>query len=178
MSELIPEIFTADYVGRPGRRAFYVQVRGSFGTHSYEIEKQQVGALAEKLREVLMMVDHEDTVLQAQPARDPALALESPVEPDYRVGTIGLAYDEVSDSVLVIFQPTDPEGSTEERLEESESDVGDRLLLRRDQVRAFILHAASIVAEGRPTCRLCGLPMDPEGHLCPAGNGHRTSQSG
>jgi uncharacterized repeat protein (TIGR03847 family) len=174
MSEFIPEIFTADFVGRPGQRSFYVQVRGSFGTHSYEIEKQQVGALAEKLREVLVMVDQSDTVLEAEPARDPALALDSPVEPDYRVGTMGLAYDEDSDTIVVILQPVSEE--EDERVEELET--GDRLLLRRDQVRAFILHATSIVAEGRPTCRLCGLPMDPEGHQCPASNGHRTTSPG
>jgi uncharacterized repeat protein (TIGR03847 family) len=45
--------------------------------------------------------------------------------------------------------------------------------LRRDQVRAFILHALAVVAEGRPLCQLCGLPIDPEGHICPASNGHR-----
>jgi uncharacterized repeat protein (TIGR03847 family) len=174
MSEFTPEIFTADFIGSPGQRAFYVQVRGSFGTHSYEIEKQQVGALAEKLREVLVMVDQGDTVLEAEPARDPALALDSPVEPDYRVGTMGLAYDEDSDVIVLILQPV----SEEEDEPVAELETGDRLLLRRDQVRAFILHAASIVAEGRPTCRLCGLPMDPEGHQCPASNGHRTSPIG
>jgi uncharacterized repeat protein (TIGR03847 family) len=174
MSEFTPEIFTADFIGNPGQRAFYVQVRGSFGTHSYEIEKQQVGALAEKLREVLVMVDQGDTVLEAEPARDPALALDSPVEPDYRVGTMGLAYDEESDIIVVILQPV----SEEEDEPVVELETGDRLLLRRDQVRAFILHAASIVAEGRPTCRLCGLPMDPEGHQCPASNGHRSSPIG
>jgi uncharacterized repeat protein (TIGR03847 family) len=174
MSEFTPEIFTADFIGNPGQRAFYVQVRGSFGTHSYEIEKQQVGALAEKLREVLVMVDQGDTVLEAEPARDPALALDSPVEPEYRVGTMGLAYDEESDIIVVILQPV----SEEEDEPVVELETGDRLLLRRDQVRAFILHAASIVAEGRPTCRLCGLPMDPEGHQCPASNGHRSSPIG
>jgi uncharacterized repeat protein (TIGR03847 family) len=174
MSELTPEIFTADFIGRPGQRAFYVQVRGSFGTHSYEIEKQQVGALAEKLREVLVMVDQGDTVLETEPARDPALTLDSPVEPDYRVGTMGLAYDEDSDTIVLILQPV----SEEEDEPVAELESGDRLLLRRDQVRAFILHASSIVAEGRPTCRLCGLPIDPEGHQCPASNGHRTSPVG
>jgi len=176
MSELTPEIFTADYVGQPGQRSFYVQARDSSATHSYEIEKQQVVALAEKLREVLVLVDQEDTVLATEPARDPGLALEPPLEPDYRIGTIGLAYDESSDVVLVILQPVDAEEPEEEAI--IESDVGDRVLLRRDQVRAFILHAASILSEGRPTCQLCGLPIDPEGHRCPASNGQRTPPAG
>jgi len=174
MSELTPEIFTADYVGTPGERSFYVQARDSSTTHSYEIEKQQVVALADKLREVLVLVDQEDTVLATEPARDPALALVPPLEPDFRIGTIGLAYDESSDLVVVILQPVD----AEEPEEIIESDVGDRVHLRRDQVRAFILHAASILSEGRPTCQLCGLPIDPEGHRCPASNGQRTPPAG
>jgi uncharacterized repeat protein (TIGR03847 family) len=47
-----------------------------------------------------------------------------------------------------------------------------RLMLRRDQARMFVLHALAVVGEGRPICQLCGLPMDPSGHLCPASNGH------
>ena len=175
MSELTPEIFTADYVGSPGERSFYVQARDSSATHSYEIEKQQIVALAEKLREVLVLVDQGDTVLATEPARDPALALAQPIEPDYRIGTIGLAYDESSDVVLVILQPADAEETDEVIIE---SDAGDRLLLRRDQVRAFILHATSILSEGRPICQLCGLPIDPEGHRCPASNGQRTTPAG
>ena len=175
MSELTPEIFTADYVGSPGERSFYVQARDSSATHSYEIEKQQIVALAEKLREVLVLVDQEDTVLATEPARDPALALAQPIEPDYRIGTIGLAYDESSDVVLVILQPADAEETDEVIIE---SDAGDRLLLRRDQVRAFVLHATSILSEGRPICQLCGLPIDPEGHRCPANNGQRTTPAG
>jgi uncharacterized repeat protein (TIGR03847 family) len=172
--ELTPDIFTTDYVGQPGDRAFYVQARGSFGVHAYEIEKQQVGALADKLRELLVMVDASDTVLKADPARDPALALETPVEVDWRVGTIGLAYEESSDTVVVLLQPIESEASSlEDSLEETTETEGHRLLLRRDQVRAFVLHATTIVSEGRPTCQLCGLPIDPEGHQCPANNGHR-----
>jgi uncharacterized repeat protein (TIGR03847 family) len=175
MSELTPEIFTADYIGTPGERSFYVQARDSSATHSYEIEKEQIRALAEKLREVLVLVDQEDTVLATEPARDPALELEQPIEPDYQIGTIGLAYDESSDIIVVILQPADAEEPEEAIIE---SDVGDRVLLRRDQVRAFILHAASILSEGRPTCQLCGLPIDPEGHRCPASNGQRIPPGG
>lgn len=171
--ELTPDIFTTDYVGQPGDRTFYVQARGSFGVHAYEIEKQQVGALADKLRELLVMVDSSDTVLEAQSGRDPALELETPVEPDWRVGTIGLAYEESSDTVVVLLQPVDSEADAPLIEEPGEAEDVHRLMLRRDQVRSFVLHATTIVSEGRPTCQLCGLPIDPGGHQCPASNGHR-----
>ena len=164
-----PETFTSNYVGTPGDRTFYIQARGPEGTLSFLIEKQQAALLADRLREMLMLIDQEDTLRSTEPGRDPALALDQPVEPEFRVGTIGLAYDEAADRVIVILRPdgdADEEGGGEE-------EDGVRLELRRDQVRAFVLHVVSVVAEGRPTCPLCGLPMDPEGHVCPASNGHR-----
>lgn len=171
--ELVPEIFTADYVGVPGERAFYLQLRGAFGTRSYELEKQQVSALADGLRELLVLVDAADTVNQTEPGRDPALALEPPDVVEWRIGTIGLAYDETSDRVLVLAQPVELAAEAAEPAEPEQETEAHRFLLRRDQVRSFVLHTLAIVAEGRPVCQLCGLPIDPEGHNCPASNGHR-----
>jgi uncharacterized repeat protein (TIGR03847 family) len=166
--ELIPEVFTADYVGEPGERAFYLQSRTQQSVLTCAIEKQQVAALAERMRELLLLVDREDTVGATPPARDPALALQ-PLDPEWRVGTMGLAYEETSDQVVVLAQ----QAGAEEEPGEIVEDEGVRFMLRRDQARAFVLHAVAIVDEGRPTCQLCGLPMDPAGHDCPASNGHR-----
>jgi uncharacterized repeat protein (TIGR03847 family) len=168
--EVTPEVFTADYVGEPGKRAFYLQSRSEVGVLTCSLEKQQVAALADKLRELLLIVDGTDTVKAAPPARDPALALE-PADPLWRVGAMGLAYEEDGDKVIVLAQPASE--AEEEQPDLTEDDDGIRFLLRRDQVRAFVLHAVAIVDEGRPTCQLCGLPIDPEGHNCPASNGHR-----
>lgn len=168
--EITPEIFTADYIGEPGKRAFYLQTQSQLGVHSFALEKQQVAVLGEKLRELLLLVASDDTIKGAVPARDPALALRQPVEPEWRVGTMGLAYEEDGDRVIVLAQPAEP---GDEETTDLDDDSGVRILLRRDQARAFVLHAAAVVEEGRPTCQLCGLPMDPEGHACPASNGHR-----
>ena len=170
---MIPDIFTADYVGEPGRRSFYLQARGAEGLLSFPIEKQQVVVLAEKLRELLLLVDGDDTVISALAGRDPALAFTEPVSDETQVGTIGLAYEEDSDHVVVLLQPL-PEESDEVEAELDETS-GVHLELRRDQVRAFVLHALAVVNEGRAICQLCGLPMDPAGHRCPASNGHRLS---
>jgi uncharacterized repeat protein (TIGR03847 family) len=168
--DVTPDVFTADFTGEPGARTFYLQARGSSGIHSFLLEKQQVAILAEKLQEMLLMIDEEDTIKSAAPQRDPALALEEPVEPEWRIGTIGLLYDEGRDLVVIALQEVRPE---EEEDEEDES--GYRFFLRKDQVRSLILHALAAVGEGRPLCQLCGLPMDPGGHVCPASNGHRPS---
>jgi uncharacterized repeat protein (TIGR03847 family) len=167
-TEITPEVFTADFTGEPGHRAFYLQARSSVDMFSFAVEKQQVQVLAEKLKEMLILIDQEDTIMASMPERDPALGLREPVEPQWQVGMIGLAYDESEDRVLVVLHPT----GDEEEEEEPDEDEGFRVLLRRDQVRTFTLHAEAVLGEGRPLCQLCGLPMDPEGHVCPASNGH------
>lgn len=166
--DVTPDVFTADFTGEPGARTFYLQAQGSSGVHSFLLEKQQVAILVEKLQEMLLMIDENDTIKPAAPQRDPALALAEPVEPEWRIGTIGLLYDEGRDVVVVVLQ----EGAADDE-EEIEDDSGYRFFLRRDQVRSLILHALAAVGEGRPLCQLCGLPMDPGGHVCPASNGHR-----
>lgn len=166
--ELTPEVFTADFVGEPGARTFYLQARVEGSSSTFLVEKQQVSVLAERMRDILLMIDGEDTIKSAVSARDPAMALEGPVEPRWRVGDMGLAYDEGSDQVIVLLQQV----RAQEEASESEDDDSVRLMLRRDQVRTFVLHALAIVGEGRPICQLCGLPMDPAGHRCPASNGH------
>ena len=167
--EVSPEVFTADYVGEPGKRTFYIQSRSGPESSSFLVEKQQVALLAEKLREVLLLIDESDTIQATVAARDPALALVEPVEPSWRVGTIGIGYEESGDYVVVVVSSSES-GEDAESDEDAESV---RFRLRRDQARAFSLHASAIVEEGRPTCQLCGLPMDPGGHICPASNGHR-----
>lgn len=171
--DVTPEVFTADFTGRPGSRTFYLQGRGSSGVHTFLIEKQQVTILAEKLQEMLLMIDAEDTVKSTTPQRDPALGLEEPVDPEWRVGTIALLYDEERDLVVMLLQEVAEDDEEEEGADEADDDSGYRFFLRRDQVRALVLHALATVGEGRPLCQLCGLPMDPGGHACPASNGHR-----
>jgi uncharacterized repeat protein (TIGR03847 family) len=171
--EISPDVFTADYVGEPGKRTFFLQARREADNFTYLIEKQQVALLAEKLQELLVIVDKQDTVRAASPQRNPELSIK-PVEPEARVGTIGLGYEEDDDKIVVLVRPYEEgrEDQTDLESEEPEPD-GVRFMLKREQVRAFVLHAAAVVAEGRPICQLCGLPMDPSGHACPASNGHR-----
>lgn len=175
MSErtLVPEVFTADYVGRPGERTFYLQARGAEGAFSFLVEKAQVQALAERAGELLVMIDGTDEIRAAPPQRDPALALHTPVDPQWRVGTIALGYEQDSDTVVVSLESvSDPGAGDDDTTEEVQ------ILLGRAQMRAFVRHALAVVAEGRPICVLCGLPIDPGGHVCPASNGHHRAGAG
>jgi uncharacterized repeat protein (TIGR03847 family) len=61
-----------------------------------------------------------------------------------------------------------------EDLEEAGEDLGQaRFWATREQMRSLARHGAEVVGHGRPRCQLCGNPIDPEGHQCPALNGHR-----
>jgi uncharacterized repeat protein (TIGR03847 family) len=176
--DITPEIFTADYTGQPGDRTFFLQSRSEAATLSYLLEKQQLAVLAEKMREVLIMVNPEDPVVAATPERDPLMALSAPIEPEWRVGTIGIAYAEDADRIVLSMHPV--EEPDEEEIEQpvvpEPEDFAVRFVMTREQTRSFVLHALAAVSEGRSICQLCGLPMDPAGHKCPASNGHRLSE--
>ena len=92
---------------------------------------------------------------------------------------MGLAWD--SDAGLVIIEaqaPVDDAEIAEQTLLEDVEDGPDALRVRIEpaDARAFILRARRVVSAGRPPCPLCGLPLDPGGHVCPRQNGyHRGS---
>jgi uncharacterized repeat protein (TIGR03847 family) len=52
-----------------------------------------------------------------------------------------------------------------------------RFWATREQMLSFARHGAAVCAAGRPRCQFCGNPIDPEGHVCPAMNGHRKQSS-
>jgi uncharacterized repeat protein (TIGR03847 family) len=156
MSEFLdPDVFTAGAVGPPGRRVFYLQACDDTTTSSVRIEKQQVSALAEYLAGML----HD---LPAPPDIPAAPELAEPVEAEWTVGNIGVAYDNDLDRIIIVA----------EQLVEEDEPEGDslRVIISRSQVRAFIERAEELMAGGRPPCRVCGAPMDPEGHACPRAN--------
>jgi uncharacterized repeat protein (TIGR03847 family) len=177
--DVTPEIFTADYTGQPGERTFFLQSRSEAKTLSYLLEKQQVAVLAEKMREVLLLVDPEDPIAGSTPERDPLMALSAPIEPEWRVGTIGIAYAEDADRIVLSMHPVEEREQEEiaEPIVPEPDDFAVRFVMTREQTRSFVLQALAVVSEGRAICQLCGLPMDPGGHKCPASNGHRLSEA-
>lgn len=182
-----PERFVAGTVGPPGDRTFFLQARGGGRLVSVALEKVQVALLAEKLEELLTEAHRRFGVeLPEGPAgasdNDP---LDTPVDEEFRVGTLGLAFD-VDSATVVIEAIAVGEGGPEEAAEapvgddedEDEDDEPDedldrlRVRLTPQATRAFIERARRVVAAGRPPCPLCGQPLDPKGHLCPRHNGY------
>jgi uncharacterized repeat protein (TIGR03847 family) len=173
-----PERFVAGTVGQPGERVFFLQATSGQRTVSIALEKVQVAALAEKLEELLDEVRRRqgsDSAVPpvAPPELEDVEPLTAPVEEEFRAGTLALAWDDDSDTVLVEAQSIEPEDGQEAA--ETTEFTGDLLRVRLSPgaARAFAKRALRVVAAGRPPCPLCGNPLDPGGHVCPRQNGHR-----
>ncbi len=169
-----PERFVAGTVGPPGDRVFYLQARGDGRLVSVALEKVQVALLAEKLDELLGEAHRRFglTLPEEESAEQDNEPLESPVDEEFRVGTLGLAFD-VDTSTVVIEAIAAGEGEEDEEVDEENADL-DRLRVRLTPAatREFIERAKRVVNAGRPPCPLCGGPLDPRGHLCPRHNGY------
>lgn len=159
---------TVGTIGPPGRRTFYLQGSQGNTAVSLIIEKEQAQALAQSLDRLLDALDERypqppGTVGEV----DYDMSLLQPVRGLWRVGQMGLGYDEAADLIILIAQ--------ELIFEEDEMREPDavRFTGTRAQMRALSEHATWIVGQGRPQCPLCGNPIDPEGHFCPPSNGHR-----
>jgi uncharacterized repeat protein (TIGR03847 family) len=165
-----PDRFVAGTVGQPGDRTFYLQASGNGRTVSVSLEKLQVALLAERLAELLDEARRRlgADVPEEVPELEDSAPLDAPVEEEFRVGTLGLAWD--GDTSTVLIEAT-ADGDDEEQAEE-ERDVL-RVRISAGTARAFVARAERVVAAGRPPCPLCSLPLDPAGHICPRQNGYR-----
>ena len=197
--ELDPvERITADAVGPPGERAFYIQARRQNRLVTILVEKQQVQLLAASVVEILARVGKET----GQGPPEEAMALEEPILPEWRAGRLSIGYQDERDLIVLEAEELMPEAEVEDEEEESEeseeseeaeeaeeAEDGDetpaepeerepervRFWATREQMLSLARHGAAVCAQGRPQCPLCGNPLDAEGHICPALNGHRQS---
>jgi uncharacterized repeat protein (TIGR03847 family) len=174
-----PERFVAGTVGPPGERTFFLQARGGGRLVSVALEKVQMSLLADKLDELLLEAHRRFGVElpELPPAADNE-PLETPLDEEFRVGTLGLAFDidtatVVIEAIAVGESEETEEDPSEAEIEEADADR-DRLRVRLTpaETRAFIDRAKRVLASGRPPCPLCGQPLDPRGHLCPRHNGY------
>jgi uncharacterized repeat protein (TIGR03847 family) len=160
---------TADAVGEPGARAFYLQASAESETITVAVEKQQVQLLSASILELLADLELET----GQGPSEDEMGLLEPVDPRWRAGKLSIGYDQDEGLFVLEIEETQPEVDEDDPrsllVGEPESI---RLLATREQMFALSRHGAVVAERGRPTCQFCGNPMDPEGHACPAMNGH------
>ncbi len=169
-----PDRVVVGTIGLPGSRTFYLQVRSGTQIVSIALEKQQSALLAEKIDEILDQL----ITVQGNPFSVPASTpielvdndqLEA-VQEQFRTGVMSLGWDPTTAQVVLEAYPIADFDADEDdpSLDEDGADETEMLLVRMPvgTARAFAKRTREIVGAGRPTCPLCGYPIDPDGHVC------------
>jgi uncharacterized repeat protein (TIGR03847 family) len=167
---------TADAIGQPGKRVFYLQGWQGQRTVTLLIEKIQLQTLAVGIEQFMVEIQERLPHLAEAPADyvEEHMHIHPPVDPLFRVGEIALGYEAETDLVVLIARELLGETSETGEAEEAAEEAGVvRFWCTRAQARALASWGMAVSGRGRPTCPQCGEPINPEGHLCPKKNGHK-----
>ena len=161
-----PERFIAGTVGEPGERAFYIQVRTSSRLFSVAVEKAQVQAITARLDVMISEIRKSNPLINIEKFPLDDAPLESPVDAEFQVGAMSLAWDEESALISIeLYELEEDEEDSEGEVVEINISIG--------MAAAFSSRSKAVVNAGRLPCPFCGIPIDPRGHLCPRANGYR-----
>jgi uncharacterized repeat protein (TIGR03847 family) len=164
-----------------------LQAREGNRLTSVVCEKQQLSVLAEHLDRVLDEVQRRsagqvDVPPASSSARDTD-PLDAPINEEFRVGTMTIAWDPSIDRIVIeLFSNVDVDdeepagaasGPAAEEPDEIEADEVFVVKITASYARDFVARAQALVAAGRPSCPFCLQPIDPQGHICPRANGYR-----
>jgi uncharacterized repeat protein (TIGR03847 family) len=162
---------TADAIGQPGLRIFYLQGWREEDPQPITIliEKVQLQSLAAGIEQLLAEIAKQKPDLALPDADDveDKMRIAPPVEPLFRAGEVGLGYDAEHDQLIILLRELEVEGQ-----DENEAGVV-RFWCNRWQARQLANWSTRVISQGRPICPQCGLPMEPEGHFCLKKNGHK-----
>lgn len=170
-SYIDPQRFVAGTVGMPGERTFYLQARDRSTVTSVSLEKSQVALLADRIERVLSQAG-----LPLDAGADDNDPLSLPLEEDFRVGTLGIAWipdDGEGDRVLIEAHMLGEAEAAEPGEDDPEAADTLRVALSPAAAAAFARRAQALVAAGRPPCPFCLQPLDADGHICARANGFR-----
>jgi uncharacterized repeat protein (TIGR03847 family) len=161
---------TADTIGPPGKRVFYIQAQQEARTTTVILEKFQLQQLSIGIEQFVAELQSKFPNLPEASASytEDTMHIHPPVDPLFRIGELALGYDADSDLLILVTREIIPEG-----VDPEETRVL-RFWCTRSQLRALAHWGIEVVNRGRPLCPQCGAPMDPdEKHFCPKKNGHR-----
>ena len=163
-----PDRFIVGTIGAPGEREFYFQVRQKNILISLATEKFQATALAERITTIIREIKKSAPLSAVNPAPVDDLPLELPLDSEFVVGAIGIAFDPSLLEIEISFRAEDGD-----EVEDEDSGPIVEIHLDLSMALAFAQRTMALVAAGRPLCPFCISPIDPRGHLCPRANGYR-----
>ena len=166
--------FTVGTVGIPGERTFFLQFRSQLALISLSLEKSQVAAISERLNYMLKEIRSIHPLSPRPQLQRDSLPLENPVMDEFRIGSIAIFYDEASEKIQIDLR----ELNLNSNEEEDDIPILDnveviRIFITPSQALIFHDRAELVIAAGRQPCPFCGMPIDPQGHLCARANGYR-----
>lgn len=167
-----PDRFIVGTIGAPGEREFYFQIRQKSMIVSLATEKSQAAALAERITTIIREIKKSAPLsgVNAGPLDDQPLEL--PLDSEFVVGAIGIAFDPSLLEIEISFRAEDADSLGDEADDDDSGPVVE-IHLDLSMALAFAQRTLSLVAAGRPLCPFCISPIDPRGHLCPRANGYR-----
>ena len=157
--------------GEPGRRTFRLVLKAGAANISVWLEKEQLFQLGVSLQEAVRRLSAEQRAGPSGPTGPEWSGEELSLE--FKASHMLLKYETSGNA----FYLEAHEGDDEDRPQDREgASVSGGIGIAQSVTLAE--EALKICAAGRPPCFLCGLPINPEGHICPRANGHAVMESG
>jgi uncharacterized repeat protein (TIGR03847 family) len=163
------DLLESEAIGEPGERHFRLRVRSGAEAASLWLEKEQLAALTLAIRQLLEQTEGASTEETA--ARSPSGAFPDPPQVDFKLGRLGIGYDEDARMVTIFAYDT-------EQADDEDAAPTFSCQVSRGQCRHFADEAEEVISAGRPVCVLCGGPVEQDGsHKCLRRNGHSIRQT-
>ena len=132
--------------------------------------------MSERLRYMLKEIRQVHPLAPRPVLNRDSLPLENPVVDEFRVGSIAIFYDDANAAIQIDLRELNL-NSDEDDEDEDLPLLNDvefiRLFITPSQALTFCDRAELVIVAGRQPCPFCGLPIDPQGHLCARANGYR-----
>ena len=156
--------------GEPGQRTFQLVLDAGRARCIVWLEKELLFQLGGRLQEAAEQLGYEARERPGRAVDDEWSGRELSL--DFKIGQLSLEYDNENSSFrLAAYEIEEAEESNEEVTSVS-------FLITVDQAATLAEEALRICSAGRPRCFLCGLPINPDGHVCPRSNGHVVLEPG
>ena len=148
-----PARFTVGTVGVPGERTFFIQAEDGARLISVSLEKSQVQALAERLTFMLKEIKQVLPTFTLSVLPRDENPLSSPIEEEFRVGLIGLAYDQSTGLIQIDLQAVSDDDDSQSEFVDVDDLSSDKDILRVSitphEASRFSKRAISVVGAGR-----------------------------